>query len=525
MEYHPIAETSDTYTGLLNAVSGDRTRVTSKPANLLLYQRDFTCLPEKGRPQAVVYPESIDEIRSILAEANSRRLPIVNYSAGTGLGTWLAREGGIQLDMRRMNRIIEINEECLYAVVEPGVTYAALTDALVPRGLVVSIPDAPPVASVLSNHLGFGLGAYAQLRGMGPELLLGLEVVLPNGEVVRTGGAALGDKGWHIRNTFNPIPDTTGIFAGALGTLGVVTKAAVRLFPVPAEVSYRKVGFDSVSAASAAVRECSNRGLVDRAVAFSWFFSTEAVKVFGPRIDGTPLTEKEELDLRKQVKVPECYLFLGIHGEPRGVAARNLDLDDMLAKHNAIPMEMTAVDTEKYHSVAKGIPQTVSEKAILGKKGKYEGGYDTVVIYTPLSKWTELYHEWARIGRENGHPFAMNAKVFGDGRYSSYRFIMSYFDPNDVNDRKRMTKVKEECAAVALKMGIPVSGVSPEQLPMLASFPLYKMLKRSLDPNNIMHPAMTGGALEAESASDNDASHESAKSEPKAKRALFSLRR
>ncbi len=525
MDNSPISETSETYAGLLKAVSGDRMRVTSKQANLLLYQRDFTCLPEKGSPQAVVYPESVDEVRRILAEANARRVPVVNYSAGTGLGTWLAREGGVQLDMRRMNRIVEINEECHYAVVEPGVTYAKLTEALVPRGLVVSIPDAPPVASVLSNHLGFGLGAYAQLHGTGPELLLGLEVVLPNGQVVRTGGAALGDTGWHTRSAFYPIPDITGMFAGAFGTLGVVTKAAVRLFPMPAEVSYRKVGFNTVAAAVDAVRECSNRGLVDRAVAFSWYFSTEAVKVFGPRIDGTPLTEAEEAALRKQVNVPECYLFLGIHGEPSVVAARNAKLDDALAKHKAIAMEMSPIDTEKYHSVAKGVPQTVSEKSILGRKGKYEGGYDTIVVYTPLSKWTDLYREWSRIGRENGHPLAMNAKVFGDGRYSSFRFIMSYFDPNDVADRKRMTKVKEECAAIALEMGIPTSAASPALLPELASFPLYKILKQALDPNNIMHPVMTGDSLANGSAAQGNGQTAAALSEPSAKRAWFSPRR
>jgi FAD/FMN-containing dehydrogenase len=488
----PVETTSLLYTDLLEALGGDRARVINDAQALAPYAEDFTCVVDKGGPQIVTRVRDVEEIRKVLAAANRHRVPVTPWSAGYGLGTSLAIEGGIILDMRLMNKIVEIDEDNLYALVEPGVTYEMLTPKLREKGLVISIPDAPAQVSVLANHTNFGIGAYLQKHGMGPDLVLGLEAVLPSGEVIRTGSSALEGHGWYTRYAYNPVPDLAGLFLGSMGTLGVVTKVAVRLFPMPEKVSYRKLGFADIATAAKAATELARKGLADRVVGFSWFFFPDATRKLADQITGKPLSPADIAKLRAQVPdVPEVYFFVGVHDEAKLADARIEVIERLAAeKYGARILPMSQDDTEKYTKVAMGEPQQQSERAILGRKGKYQGAYGTYVSYTPIHNWPAMYESWGKVAAEYGHPLAMNTKVFGLGRFSSFRFILSYFDQNDPDDRKRITEMCARLESEALRLGGVSGATTPDRLRELASYPLYKRIKQCLDPNGIMHPSM-----------------------------------
>ncbi len=490
MIYEPIRQEDPLYRDMVAALGGDEKRVSSKRAQLLLYSRDFTATVDKGMPQLVVMPHSVEEVQGVLRVAQARKAPVIPYSAGTGLGTWLPRKGGILVDLRKMNRLLEVNEECLYILVEPGLSYAQLSPELVKRGLVCSIPDAPPAASVLANHTSLGYGSFLQEYGLGPELVQAIEVVLPGGQVIRTGSAAMAASPWHSRLVFAPLPDLTALFLGACGTLGIITKAAIRVFPAPEVVAYRKFGFQDIRRAAAAVRELSRARIVDRVSGFSWFFSREAMEKLSDRISGEPLTLEQVAQLKQAVSTPEVFFYMGIHGRRGDVEVRDKALVETAARHEAVELEMTPDDKEKYHSVVQGRPQAISERAILGRKGKYEGGYDSVVSHAPLAKWPVLYDRWNQISAAHGHPLAMNTKVFPHGRFSSFRFIISYFNPEDEADRRRITAMKQALEAATLAEGVPVAGAGGPVLKHLASYPVYRAVKQALDPHGIMHPAL-----------------------------------
>ncbi|HTD51516.1 MAG TPA: FAD-dependent oxidoreductase [Thermoanaerobaculia bacterium] len=196
-------------------------------------RRSRCIIPWRRRCAAVVYPGSVEEIRQIVLAAAQLKLPLWTFSKGKNWGygaTMANRDGAIVLILERLNRILEVNEELAYAVVEPGVTYRQLHDHLRGTGskLWSDSSDGPPEGSVLGNALDKGVGETPYGDHFGT--LCGLEVVLPNGDVLRTGG---GPPQCHTWNThkWGTGPVLDGLFAQS--NYGIVTKAGVWLMPAP----------------------------------------------------------------------------------------------------------------------------------------------------------------------------------------------------------------------------------------------------------------------------------------------------
>ncbi len=195
-------------------------------------ERHSRCtLPWASRCAAVVHPGSTEEVAQVLAIASRHRVPVWPYSTGRnwGYGATLAPESGaIVLVLARMNRILEVNEELAYAVVEPGVTYAQLNAHLKAHGhrLWVDCIDGTPHGSVIGNALDRGVGETPYGDHFGN--LCGLEVVLPTGEIVPIGGA--GEQTWHLHK-WGVGPYLEGLFSQS--NLGVVTRAGIWLMPEP----------------------------------------------------------------------------------------------------------------------------------------------------------------------------------------------------------------------------------------------------------------------------------------------------
>ena len=186
------------------------------------------------QPICVVHATSVEDVQALVATACEEKLSIFACSGGKnwGYGTHgLGASDAVLLNLERMNRIIEVNETLGYAVVEPGVTYRQLNEYLKDRhpGLWADCTDGPPDGSVIGNALDKGIGftPYGDHFGQ----LCGMEVVLPTGEVLRTGGGA--DELFHARHVYKwgigPVVD--GLFAQS--NFGIVTRAGMRLMPKP----------------------------------------------------------------------------------------------------------------------------------------------------------------------------------------------------------------------------------------------------------------------------------------------------
>jgi FAD/FMN-containing dehydrogenase len=206
--------------------------VSDRPEDLYLYSRD----PGAQKPRRadyVVMPKTVAEVQQIVQLANREKLAITPMGGGLTLSALtVPLRGGIVLDMKRMDRIIEVNEASRYAVIEAGVTQAALRAYLEKNHphLQHSTPESPPTATVVGNILIHGHGHLTPRYGVNSQMVNGMEVVLPTGEVCKLGSGSVSPK-WFSRD---PLPDLMGLFLGWLGTTGIVTKLSIQLFPKPA---------------------------------------------------------------------------------------------------------------------------------------------------------------------------------------------------------------------------------------------------------------------------------------------------
>jgi len=208
-------------------------------------------------PEVAVLPESAEDVRRLLAIASRHRVPVVPVGARSGKsGGSLAIQGGIALSLERMNRILEISPEDLVARVEPGVITGVLQGEVEKLGLFYPPdPNSLEICSLGGNVAENAGGPRALKYGVTREWILGLTVVLPTGEVLKTGHRSIkGVAGY----------DLTALFVGSEGTLGVVTEIMVKLLPRPRHVATALVAFESVAVAARAVSRVLAQGVVPR---------------------------------------------------------------------------------------------------------------------------------------------------------------------------------------------------------------------------------------------------------------------
>ena len=185
------------------------------------------------RPVCVIMPGSTEEVQTIFRIANRYLFPVIPRGTGMINSAFPNREGTVVIDPKRMDRIITLDAKNMYAVVEPYVTFASLQVEAMKEGLSYPSPPAGSQISVLANiswHGGYG---NSWLSGLGAQMLLGFEMVLPNGEILRSGSISQAGSDW-IWND-GPGPDLRGFLRGAqfghAGGMGMVTKVSTRLFP------------------------------------------------------------------------------------------------------------------------------------------------------------------------------------------------------------------------------------------------------------------------------------------------------
>ena len=264
--------------------------VLSTPSDLLVYECDgFTI--EKNRPDVVVFPTSTEQIVAIVNICRELDVPFVPRGAGTSLaGGCLPIGGGVMIALTRMKRILEVNYRDRYAVIEPGVVNLWLTNHLKPHGFHFAPDPSSQGACTIGGNVATNSGGPHTLKyGVTVNHVLGVELVLPDGRVVRTGGPVEDNPGY----------DLTGVIVGSEGTFGVATKAWVRITRNPEAYRTLLGVFETVDDATNTISDIIGAGIIpgalemlDRLIlqaveeAFHFGFPLDAGAVLIMEVDG-----------------------------------------------------------------------------------------------------------------------------------------------------------------------------------------------------------------------------------------------
>ena len=231
--------------------------VLSEPDELLVYESDGLTL-FRALADFVVFPTSVEHVSAVVKLANREGLPFVARGAGTGLsGGCLPAEGGLVISLMRMNRVLEVDYENQITVVEPGLVNLHLSWAVGPKGFYYAPDPSSQQACTVGGNIANNSGGPHTLKyGVTVNHVLGLEVVLPDGEIMWLGGRTRETQGY----------DMAGLFVGSEGTFGIATKIVVRILKQPQAVKTVLAVFDSIDKASEAVSAVIGRGLIPAAM-------------------------------------------------------------------------------------------------------------------------------------------------------------------------------------------------------------------------------------------------------------------
>ncbi len=425
-------------------------------------------------PEFVVLPGSVEEVQEILRLANRKRIPVTPRVGGLTLsGLAIPYGGGILLDLKRMNRVLEVNEHSMYAVVECGVTTGQLKTYLEENhpDLWFSCPHAPPSVGVVSNAIIHGAGQVSLKYGISLELVNGLEVVLPTGEVLRTGSCALG-RSWVTRYC---LPDFTGLFLGWFGATGVVTKASIQLWPKPRVRDALFYKMNRLDGVDDVLLRFAGSGVCEDICVYSWTGTNGRMRFhLADKPEGVPEvtvdvilggSSLEELDLKKRIVrgITDKLLVKGVHVEEYERSPH------MKSGGLMVPRVYPFMD------LAEG------------------GGVEYLGFCVPTEVVDTAYRLGIKVARRRGFQYLHFMRPLRGGRVTMIMYIF-HFDRGDSAERLRLLHVLDELCEAVLGLG----GVPWKPSPRLQRLVLkhagfgyagfLKKVKGLLDPNEIMAP-------------------------------------
>jgi len=449
--------------------------------DLIAYSRDWSIVTAiKGYPpDVVVKPKSSTEISQIMQLANREKIPVVPWGGGTGMsGGAIAIQGGIVIDMRGLNRIIEIDEENLVVVAQTGITVHRLNNELEKHGLWWPHDPESKHTSTLGGAIACdNIGTFGTKYGGIIDYLLAIEVVLPTGEIVKIGSKApFSVSGYPLHL----------LFIGSEGTLGIITEATLRVYKKP---EYRCVELVAFSSLSDAIKSCLQ--------IITLGMDPESINIMAKEglIYYTRLYKEKFGVIPKIPEDVEAVVAFSFAGSRElSEFQRKLALDVCVKFGGTIIEEPEIVSSfwaEKH--TLEYAPQ-MNPWFISAMKGRYLG----IDLCCPLSKVRHLHETYRKLlskyGLEPASGFFMLCKRIK-------------FSPNcvftvNVNDSpEEVRKAQEficELAEYAVKLGGTVSssrgvGAAPTRNLLYKehspeALTLMRKLKRMLDPNNIMNP-------------------------------------
>lgn len=416
-------------------------------------------------PEVVAFARSTSDVSKLLTFASERKIPVTARGAGFGyVGGCVPAKRGIALSLMRMNRIKDINFADAVAVVEPGVITAELKGAARAQKLFYPPDPASMKDCSIGGNVATNAGGPRCLKyGVTRSYVIGLEVVLANGDVLRNGGRVHKNKTGF---------DLIGLFVGSEGLLGVVTEITLRLLPLPPARATISAAFAKMSEAAAIVQEIFAKGFLPASLEIADSFTLEAARK----------------DLG-QALVPEgnAHLLVDLDGQDESVRSEAGAIRKLIAskKPNALELATGEEDCEKLWALRRQFSNS------LRATGLTKLNEDVVV---PRSRIVDLVEFAERLSAKSGFPIACFGHA-GDGNI--HINIMADRYNREAAVREKVEAALDDLFAQILAWGGVITGehgiglAKKRWWPDATSEPvreLHKKLKKILDPNGILNP-------------------------------------
>jgi glycolate oxidase len=432
-----------------------------QPEELLLYEYDASS--ERAAPDAVVFPRTTEEVVLLVRFANRHGLPVVGRGAGTGLsGGALAPHGGLMIVFSRMKRILEIDLENLRAVVEPGVVNLDLTKEVEHAGCYFAPdPSSQKSCTIGGNVAENAGGPHTLASGVTTNHVLGLELVLPTGELVEIGSRHLDTPGY----------DLTGLMVGSEGTMALVTRAVLRLSRLPETAETLLATFETLDDAAETVADLTARRITPAACEMLDQFCLGAVEAATHA--GFPLDAA-------------ACLLIELEGLREAVAAQAEQVDEVCRAHSAreVRRARDAADRQKLW---------MARKNAFGALGRLSPSYYVQDGVVPRSKLPLTLRGVAEIAARYGFRVG---NVFHAGDGNLHPIIL--FDARDREQFSRVVAASNEMMRFCVEQGGSITGehgVGMEKqniMPLLFSDDDLKTMtrvKKVFNPDERLNPA------------------------------------
>jgi len=404
----------------LEAVVGQR-YVLHQPEDLLVFEYDATI--ERALPQAVVFPETAEEVSAVVKVAGRYGLPVIPRGAGTGLsGGAIAVVGGVVVALTRMKRILEVDAPNRLAVVEPGLVNLELSKAVAPLGLYYAPDPSSQRACTIGGNVAENAGGpHCLASGVTTNHVLGLEVVLANGDTLWVGGRTRDTPGY----------DLTGLLVGSEGTLAIVTKVVVRLMRLPEATRTLLAIFNELDEASAVASSIIAHGIVPAALEM---IDREVIQAVEPALHvGYPLDADAvlliELEGLREAVVEESEAVLNICRE---MGAREVRLAEEAAERERL---------------------WAGRKGSISALGRLAPNYYVLDGTVPRSKLPQVLRQVNEVGRRYGFRIA---NVFHAGDGNLHPNIL--FDEREPGVVERVLDAGREIMRLCVEAGGTITG-------------------------------------------------------------------
>jgi len=412
-------------------------------------------------PAAVVFAESTRDVQDALRLASEFGVPVIPFAAGSSLeGHLLAVQGGISLDVNRMQQVLSVNAEDLTVTVQPGITRKQLNEAVKDTGLFFPI-DPGADASIGGMAATRASGTNAVRYGTMRENVLALEVVLASGEAIRTGTRAKKSSAGY---------DLTRLMVGSEGTLGVITEVTVRLYPLPEAVSAAVCSFPSIEAAVRTVIQTIQLGVPIARCELIDANSVRAVNAYS------------RLALRE-----EPMLLMEFHGSPASVQEQAETVQEIAREFGGQAFEWASTPEERTRLWAAR--HSAYFAAVQSRPGCKAITTDTCV---PISRLADCLLASVQEADASGIPSFLVGHV-GDGNFH-FGYLL---DPNVPAERETAEAMNRKLVARALALGGTCTGehgVGIHKMGFLldeagaGAVAAMRAIKQALDPKNILNP-------------------------------------
>jgi glycolate oxidase len=434
--------------------------VLTKREDLMMYEYDGSI--EVARPECVVFPHSTEEVVGIVKCAGRYGVPITGRGAGTGLsGGGLARHGGLLMVFSRMNRILEIDIENQRAVVQPGVVNYELTRAVEHAGLhFAPDPSSQRACTIGGNVAENAGGPHTLAYGVTTNHVLGLELVLMNGEVVRVGGRTVDHPGY----------DLVGLVVGSEGTLAIITEITVRLTRNPEAIKTLLAVFDRVDDATETVVSITASGITPAACEMMDGWTVRAVEAFVHA--GFPLDSA-------------ALLLVEVDGLREAAEANAEEVRQICLRHHAREVRV-ARDARERELLWKG------RKNAFGAVGRLSPSYYVQDGVIPRTKLPMTLRRIDEIGKRHGFEIG---NIFHAGDGNLHPIIL--FDLRDRAQYERAVAAANEIMQHCIAVGGSITGEhgvgfeKSELMPLQyseADLEAMRRVRRAFNPTNLLNP-------------------------------------